>query len=123
MKTVNILLGLWLSLGLVSCTSDEVKDFIPGTYVNSAGGEFSIANDTLVLELVEGNNYLVFRRTGYHLISDGKLGSREYEIEVWTCAYSQATKILTESRRGKAISFYPDRKALQVNNRVYEKIK
>lgn len=35
-----------------------------GTYVNSAGGEFSIASDTLTVELVEGNNYLIHRRTG-----------------------------------------------------------
>jgi len=122
-KAIKTLLGLGLSLGLVSCTSDEVKDFIPGIYVNSAGGKFSIASDTLVLELVEGNNYQVFRRTGYHLIRDGKVGPREYKTEIWTCAYSQATKTLTESRLGKIISFYPENSALQVGRRVYEKLK
>ena len=94
-----------------------------GTYVNSAGGEFSLASDTLIVELIEGNNYQVFRRTGYNLIRDGQVGEREYETEVWTCVYSQATKTLTESKHGKVISFYPDRGALQVSRRVYEKIK
>ncbi len=123
MKVIKILLGLGLSLGLTGCLGDKVKNFIEGTYVNSAGGEFSIASDTLVLEQVEGNNYLVHRRTGYHLISEGTVGSKEYETEEWTCAYSQDTKTLTESRLGKIISFYPEKGALQVGRRVYEKIK
>ena len=123
MKTINILLALGLSFALASCASDEVRDFIPGTYVNSAGGEFSIASDTLILERIEGNNYRVFRRTGYNLISNGKVGLREFETEVWACAYSPATKTLTESRKGKVISFYPDRGVLQVSRRMYEKMK
>lgn len=123
MKTIKILLWLGLSFSLAGCLGDDEKDFIPGTYVNSAGGEFSIASDTLIVELVEGNNYQVFRRTGYHLIRDGQVGEREYETEVWNCTYSPATKTLTESRKGKIISFYPQRGALQVSRRVYEKIK
>lgn len=118
------ILGLWiLGFGLAGCIGDEVRSFMPGTYVNSAGGEFSIASDTLVVELVEGNNYQIFRRTGYNLIRDGQLGAREYETEVWTCAYSTATKTLTESKKRKIISFYPESSALQVSRRVYEKIK
>lgn len=123
MKAIKIILALGLSLGLVSCASDEVKDFIPGTYVNSEGGEFSIASDTLIVELVEGNYYQISRRTGYNLIRDGQVGEREYETEVWTCAYSPVTRTLTESRKGKIISFYPEKGALQVRRRVYEKIK
>jgi hypothetical protein len=123
MKTINILLGLGLSLGLAACLGDNVKDFIPGTYVNSAGGEFSIASDTLILELVEGNNYVVHRRTGYHLIAEGKVGPREYETEQWSAVYDTDKKTLLETRKGKIISFYPDRKALQVGRRVYDKIK
>jgi hypothetical protein len=123
MKVINILLGLGLSLGLAGCLGDEVKDFIEGTYVNSAGGEFSIASDTLVLEQIDGNNYVVHRRTGYHLISEGKVGPKEHETEEWSCVYSQDTKTLTESRHGKIISFFPEKGALQVGRRVYEKIK
>jgi len=123
MKIFKILVGLGLSFALASCFSDQVRDFMPGTYVNSAGGEFSVASDTLILKKIEGNNYQIFRRTGYNLIRDGQIGAREYETDVWTCAYSPATKTLTESRHGKVISFYPDRGALQVSRRVYEKIK
>jgi len=122
MKAIKSLLGLCLCLALASCRRDELRDFMPGTYVNSAGGEFSIASDTLKVELVEGNNYQVLRRTGYNLISDGKLGARKRETEVWSCAYGPSSNILTELGRGKMLSFFQKDGALKVGQRVYKKI-
>lgn len=115
-------MGLCLGFALAGCSSDKVRDFMPGTYVNSAGGEFSIASDTLKVELVEGNNYQVLRSTGYNLISDGKVGRREHETERWSCAYGTATNSLTELRKGKIITFYPERGELGVGRRLYKKI-
>ncbi|TCC88592.1 hypothetical protein EZ428_18295 [Pedobacter frigiditerrae] len=123
MKAIKLLLGLSLCFALANCTRDQVRDFMPGTYVNSAGGEFSIASDTLKIELVEGNNYQVWRSTGYNLINDGKVGNRELEREVWSCAYSTATKTLTELKKGKTISFFPKIGILKVGRRVYQKMK
>lgn len=114
-----IVLGCGLFFG---CSSDKVRDFIPGTYVNSAGGEFSVASDTLTIGLIEGNNYVIHRRTGFNLISDGKLGKREYEVEKWTAVYSSDTQVLTETKKGKLISFFPDRGSLSVGRRVYRKV-
>jgi len=123
MKAFKFLLGLCSCVALAGCTGDQIKDFMPGTYVNSAGGEFGIASDTLKVELVEGNSYQVLRSTGYNLIRDGKVGQREYGTELWSCAYSAATRTLTELKRGKIISFFPEQKALAVGKRVYKKIK
>jgi len=95
---------------------------MPGTYVNSAGGEFSIASDTLKVELAEGNSYIIHRSTGYNLISGGKVGPREKEAEQWSCAYSTDTKTLTELKKGKVVTFYPDSGTLKVGRRVYQKI-
>ncbi|MDQ8051923.1 MAG: hypothetical protein REI78_02805 [Pedobacter sp.] len=122
MKTLKFLCGLGFAFALAGCLGDRVKGFIPGTYVNSAGGEFSIASDTLNISLVEGNNYKINRHTGYNLIRNGKLGAREFEVEVWTCAYDPSTKILTELRRGKKITFYLGDNVLRVGARVYKKI-
>lgn len=122
MKAIKLLLWLCSCLALTSCTGDKVRDFMPGTYVNSAGGEFSIASDTLKVELVEGNNYVIHRRTGYNLITDGEVGTREFETEKWNCAYSTATKTLSELRKGKIITFYPDSAAMKVGRREYQKI-
>lgn len=122
MKAIKLLLGLCSCFAIASCMGDKVKNFMPGTYVNSAGGEFSIASDTLKIELVEGNNYQVLRSTGYNLITEGKVGAREFETERWSCAYSTATKSLTELKTGKVITFFPDSGSLKVGRRVYQKI-
>ena len=115
-------MGLCLCFALAACTSDEVRDFMPGTYVNSAGGEFSIADDTLKVELIEGNSYQVLRSTEYNLIGDGKVGKREYGTELWSCTYSPDTKTLTELKKGKLICFFPEKKVLAAGRRVYKKI-
>lgn len=123
MKAIKLLLGLCLCFALAGCNTDKIRDFMPGTYVNSAGGEFSIASDTLKVELIQGNNYQLLRSTGYHLISDGKIGPREYETEHWRCAYNTSGKNLYELDKGKVISFYPEQRELSVGKRIYKKLK
>ncbi|MEJ5996617.1 hypothetical protein WG904_19470 [Pedobacter sp. Du54] len=122
MKAIKLLLWLCSCLALASCTSDKIREFMPGTYVNSAGGEFSVASDTLKVELIEGNNYQILRSTGYNLIRNGKVGAREHETDQWSCAYSTASKTLTELKKGKIITFYADSGTLKVGRRVYQKI-
>ena len=122
MKAIKFLLGLCLGFALAGCSSDKVRDFMPGTYVNTAGGEFSIASDTLKVELVEGNNYRVLRRTGYNLVRDGRIGKREFGAEVWSCAYSTGNKSLTELRKGKVLTFSPKKGMLVIGRRIYKKI-
>ncbi|MDN3588128.1 hypothetical protein QWY86_15700 [Pedobacter aquatilis] len=122
MSAIKLLLGLCFGFALAACQGDRVRDFMPGSYVSSAGGEFSMASDTLKVELVEGNNYKVLRSTGYNLIRNGKVGRREYETQVWSCTYSVATNQLTELRKGRVISFFPGRGELSVGKRIYKKI-
>ncbi|MBB2143962.1 hypothetical protein GM921_00565 [Pedobacter sp. LMG 31464] len=124
MKNLRITIGVMV-LGyafLLGCSTDKVRDFMPGVYVNSAGGEFSVASDTLAIELVEGNNYVVHRRTGFNLVTNGKLGRREYEVEKWAAIYNPSAQVLTETKKGKLISFFPDSGSLSVGQRVYKKI-
>jgi UDP-N-acetylmuramate-alanine ligase len=121
MKNLIILcaVAVWL---MTACTADKTRTFIPGTYVNAAQGEFSIANDTLVIEATESNNYLIHRKTGFNIITDGKKSKREYETEEWQAIYDEATKSLTETRKGKLITFYPEANKLMVGKREYKKI-
>lgn len=122
---MKIAIGLmaFLSSVALGCAGDPLRDFMPGTYVNSAGGRFSIASDTLTVELVEGNHYIIHRTTGYNIIADEKVGPREYGTEVWQCVYGTATKNLTELRKGKVIAFFPEADEMKVGARVYKKIK
>jgi hypothetical protein len=72
MKNLKVVMVLGLAV-LMGCARDKVRDFMPGVYVNSAGGEFSVASDTLEVSLVEGNNYVIHRRTGFNLVDSGKI--------------------------------------------------
>ncbi|MGH2622498.1 MAG: hypothetical protein ACRDE7_02440 [Sphingobacterium sp.] len=68
----NILLLAIVAVMMAACNSDKIRSFIPGTYVNSAGGEYSVADDTLVIESAESNNYNIHRKTGFNVITDSK---------------------------------------------------
>lgn len=109
-------------LFITACTTDKTREFIPGTYVNSAGGEYSVADDTLVIEPAESNNFSIQRKTGFNVITDGTKGKRQHETEQWNAIYDEGTKGLTETRKGKFITFYPETGTLKVGKREYKKI-
>jgi hypothetical protein len=122
MKTIILSVCAVLMLLVSACDRDQVRSFIPGTYVNQAGSEFSKASDTLVIEAGSNNRYLIQRKTGFNRIRAGKVGKREYETEVWAAVYDEQTKILKETRRGKELVFDPSAGTLRISSRVYRKI-
>ena len=123
MKTRIILLAI-LSFMMTACSTDKLKEFIPGTYINSASSEYSAVNDTLIIEQAEqgSNTYLIHRKTGFKRIKNGKLGKSEYEKEEWITTYDLNSKALHESANGKLITFYPETNRLLVGRREYQKI-
>ncbi|MFC3559498.1 hypothetical protein [Pedobacter jamesrossensis] len=121
MKTLFYLCAMAI-LFATACTTDKTRSYIPGTYVNSAGGEYSVANDTLVIEPAESNNFTIQRKTSFNVITDGKKGKRQHETEQWSAIYDEGTKTLTETRKGKLITFYPETGTLKVGKREYKKI-
>ena len=82
MKNLIILFAVAVAM-ITACKTDNTRSFIPGTYINDARSEFSIANDTLVIEPSESNIFYIYRKTGFNLVTDGKIGKREYETENW----------------------------------------
>ncbi|WP_144043693.1 hypothetical protein [Sphingobacterium cellulitidis] len=121
MKTSIILIAV-LAVITASCKSDRTKAFIPGTYVNSATGGYSTADDTLTIVPTDVDTYNIHRRTGYNRIREGKKGQREHETEQWQAVYDKATKTLIENRMGKHITFYPESNSLRVGTREYHKV-
>lgn len=106
---------------LAACHADPAREFLPGTFVNSATGELSKADDTLVIEPAASNNFLLHRRTGYNLIREGVTGKRRYEREEWQAVYDQSTKTLNELKKGKLITIYPDSGYILIGRRKYIK--
>ncbi|WP_316795077.1 hypothetical protein [Pedobacter agri] len=121
MKNYQLILVAVGLIQLMGCKTDNSRSFLPGTFVNSAGGEFSKADDTLALEQGEGNLFLIHRRTGFNLIENGKTGKRQYEREELKALYDESTKTLSEIKKGKLIIIYPDSGYLLVGKRKYVK--
>ncbi len=95
-----------------------------GTYVNNAGSEASIANDTLIVSQDNGNTYSIHRRTGFHLLDDNsKAGALQHENEEWTAVYDPETGVMTERKNGKLITFNTDNGTMTVGKRKYKRIK
>ncbi|RNL54620.1 hypothetical protein D7004_07475 [Pedobacter jejuensis] len=108
---------------LAACNSEKsTRSFITGTYVSQSEGEYSIASDTLVIEASESNNYIIHRKTGFKRITEGKQGKLEYETEEWNALYDEGTNALTETKKGKVITFYPEANKLLVGKREYRKL-
>ena len=106
----------------LGCKNDKVRAFLPGTYSNAAGGEYSRADDTLSFEPVQENEFRIHRRTGFNVIDNGKLGPRQYELEEWRAIYDEGTHTLTETRKGRLITVNPDADIVLVGRRKYLKI-
>ena len=104
--------------------TNPVKLSLQGTYINQSAGRYSIAFDTLVIskEYEEGNSFLIDRKVSFQKIRHGVLQSREYHQEHWLTIYDDKTKVLTETKSGKVLSYNPDKQKLYLNNSVYKKI-
>ncbi|WP_026898845.1 hypothetical protein [Daejeonella oryzae] len=124
MKT-SILLILLAATLFTACSRDKLPDYIPGIYVDSASSEYSVAFDTLIIELSEkeSNNYLIHRKTGFRRIDDGKPGKDQYETDEWVAVFEPETGVLTEISTGKTITFYPETNRMRVVRREYQKVK
>lgn len=123
MNTLKNLLALLFTALLfgVGCSNSAID--LNGTYVNHAASEFSIANDTLVVEQVKGLDYLIHRRTGYLLLDDaGRPGKRVLEKEEWKAVYDEGSGTMTENSKGRVISFDREKGVLKLENSRFQRI-
>lgn len=121
MLFIGALVALIIIIGIQQ--GCRMGNSLEGTFVNSAGSEFSMANDTLIVEQAEGNQYLIHRRTGFRLLdSVGKPGHLQHEAEEWMADYNPENGTMSEKRHGKSISFSADGSVMRVGRRAYRRI-
>jgi recombinational DNA repair ATPase RecF len=111
--------------GVVACNSGgAITNFIPGTYVSQAQSEFSMANDTLVIEPAKNtdNLYLVTRKTGYRRIADGKVQSLEHKVKHWTGEWDTQKQLMQVLQTGNTFIFQPDQHNLLNGSSAYRKL-
>lgn len=76
---------LFAALLLASCGSKSSD----GTYVNHSQGQFSIADDTLLI-----SDTVVINRTGYRKIRNGQTLPKVFKIRKWTLNSPDAPPML-----------------------------
>lgn len=120
-KIISFALVVGITL-LISCRTNTEQP-IAGVYVNSAGSEASIANDTLRVEPDHGQHYKIYRSTGFRLIDEsGKQGEWQHETEIWSAVYDLESGVMNESRNGKVITFDREKQVMTVGKRKYKRI-
>lgn len=127
MKTIKKMITrsiVFMALGsglTLSCQQESAP--VTGTYINHATSEFSIADDTLIVEHVKDLDYLIHRKTGYFLLDDsGRPGKQALEKEAWKAVYDQRSGTMTENSKGRVISFDGDKGVLKLESSVFQRI-
>lgn len=114
-------------LSLFSCSSktDEIRAFIPGIYARFSDHEMRKEYDTLRIEVISqvGNNYRLLRSSTFQRKMDGQSFPWENTKEEWTAIYDESKRVLNETKKGKVISFVPEKNILLVGTTEYKKIK
>ena len=112
---------------LVSCSSlpkDEVKEFIPGTYIRFSQHEYGTEYDTLVISLQNNsaNEYKILRKWKYERVVDGHPIGPEFKRTFTFGFYTPTHKLLQEYDTGDIYSFDVRQKILFNGPVKYQKL-
>jgi hypothetical protein len=130
MKNSTFLLFVLTTI-TVSCDGFESKSasrtvlsFIPGTYVRVFEGEYSKGHDTLIINQPDEKNnyYIIEHNSSFQKIREGRLLPVEYMSETWIAVYNEKDKVLAEQKKGKLISFLPEKEELLLGSDVFNKL-
>ena len=124
-KYLVVCSSLLLLFACNSAKTNEIRSFIPGVYARFSDHEMRKEYDTLKIEMISGagNNYRLIRSSYFQKKLDEQTFPWEYSKEEWTAIYDENKRVLNETRKGKVISFVPERNILMVGNTEYKKLK
>ncbi|WP_256006793.1 hypothetical protein [Pedobacter deserti] len=77
---------------------------LEGVFVNHAKSEFSFAADTLIVDHVAQEEFLMQRRTGIQMRDElGQVGKLILEGEQWKGVFDAEREVMIEQRRGREL--------------------
>ncbi|MBX2933921.1 MAG: hypothetical protein KF825_06725 [Ferruginibacter sp.] len=116
--------SLFLFTACNSFTKDEVKGFIPGTYIRSSQNEFGKEYDTLVVSLQSrtANEYKIIRKWRYDRVLDGKPAEPEYKVTESSGIYDTEKKQLQETETLDFFTFDVEKKLMFNGANKFNKI-
>lgn len=100
----------------------KTQEFIPGSYVSSAAGAFSTADDTLIFTRLDQSHYDLVRRTAYQAIRKGKKLPVHHQVREFKTLWDPLKQELTEEKSGLVFRFDPGKGVLLVGKAIYRKI-
>lgn len=119
-----------MSMLLISCSPfrsrDEVKEFIPGTYVTQWRNEFTESKDTILIAAPSNkgsDSYSISKRSYYQQTIDGKELKPQRKVQGWTGTYNAEVKTIVIDKSGRVLLFNPDAGSLIEGATTYNKIK
>lgn len=120
-------LCMFFGIGCIAAcqgSTNAAADFIPGTYVNQAQSQFSVANDTLVIKKAPNTDYiyLITRRTGYRRIGEGKLYPLKTEVRQLTGNWDPVKQVMQLMQNETTLIFQPDQQKLFIGSNAYWKV-
>lgn len=124
----HFITALVIAVFVSSCSNlqaDKVQDFIPGVYVKTIDDEFTKGMDTLMIDVLDksAGSYSISKKMSYQQVIDERPLSPQYKLENWTAVYDKDTHQLMEQRKGKVLSFLPEKGKLSLGGSEYKKIK
>ena len=124
-----LLITFSIFVTLFGCTffssQDNVKAFIPGTYISTWVSQFSEARDTIqITPIVQkgSEGFLITRRTYLNFINAASKRSPEYKIVHWNANYDNQNKSLFINNNGKVLFFDPGKKEMKMGVITYKKL-
>jgi len=112
---MKAVLKMILSPVLLLAACGGPAGFQPGTYVNHAESQYSVADDTLVISA----DYTVTRRTTYYRKDDNQPRHVEKHFNgVWDAD----KQVLTLAQTGTLLIFRPSANTLVLGNSTYRKL-
>ena len=125
---IIFLLHIEALLLICSCDSliskDEIKEFIPGTYIRFSQHEFGTEYDTLVITLQNktASEYKILRKWKYERVLDGSAIEPEYKRLTTSGIYDAKHKLLQETETGNQFSFDVKGKLVFIGPTKYQKL-
>jgi hypothetical protein len=123
MKKLRLLIIVAGAMLILACNA-KTDSAVSGVYVTAFKNEYTIANDTLIIEAynLETGTYKIERHSGFKRIRDRKVLPTEYKRENWTATFDKDKQVLQETQLGKQLYVNTHKGTLSFGA-TYQKIK
>ena len=109
---------------IISCNGKrDVKGFIEGAYMRNFENEFAVGVDSVVLRAEGEDNYLILKYSRFSRLKNGEWLPEEKHEEKMVGIYDEKKRVINEQKKGKVLSFNPEKNTMMIGASEYVKVK